>query len=347
MRRPTTILVIDDEDIVRSLICEMLELAGHTVIPAETPQRALELLVDPRIRLVISDIVMPGLTGFELLEEMRSARPSLPVLLVTGAGTEENLTEALARGAAGLIPKPFTQREIVDAVDAVLQRAAASEQEVRHRALAPTLTSALANAIEVRDSITGGHTERLADIAVKLAGCLGLPDDELESVRLGALLHDVGKIGIPDSILLKEGPLEPSELELMRRHTLIGDWMLEPLDALSAARPAVRHHHERWDGSGYPDGLAGEQIPLAARIVALADAVEAMTAARPYRDALDVDDVLGELSRGRGSQWDPTIVDLVAHALELAAGGDDRATAILPDDLVDRARRRPHATAER
>ncbi|MEZ5101897.1 MAG: response regulator [Thermoleophilia bacterium] len=318
-----TILVIDDEDIVRSLVVEILMVTGYEAVAAETPQRALELLADESIGLVISDIVMPGLTGFELLEEVRSRRPSLPVLLITGAGTEDNLSEALARGAAGLIAKPFSHQELRDAVAAVLDRAAASEREVREKALAPTLTSALANAIEARDSGTGGHTERLAVLAVRMGLALGLPRTQLETIRLGAILHDIGKIGIPDRVLLKPGPLDPDERELMRSHTVIGDRLLEPLDALAPARGVVRHHHERWDGGegGYPDGLAGEEIPLAARIVAVADAVEAMSAKRPYRDPLDREAILGELERGRGAQWDPSIVDLM---LALLASGEIR-----------------------
>ena len=315
----TRILVIDDEELVRKLVVEILARAGYDSTGAETPARALELIDDPDLALVISDILMPGLTGFELLEEVRTRRPSLPVLLVSGAGTEANLTEALARGAAGLIAKPFSHKELVHTVEAVLERARRSEREVRERLLAPTLTSALANAIEARDSGTGGHTERLAGLALCLASRLGLSRAELETIRLGAVLHDIGKIGIPDRVLLKPGPLSEDEFALMRTHTLIGDRLLEPLDALAVARPIVRHHHERWDGAGYPDGLGGETIPLAARIVSLADAVEAMSARRPYRDPLDIASIVHEIERGRGTQWDPAIADL---ALELIERGE-------------------------
>jgi putative two-component system response regulator len=303
----------------------VLGVSGFRVIGAPTPRAALELIEDASIGLVISDVVMPGLTGFQLLEEVRARRPSLPVLLVTGAGTEDTLSEALARGASGLIAKPFSHAELRGTVEAVLARAEASERDVYQRLLAPTLTSALANAIEARDAGTGGHTERLAVLAVRIGYALGLRKADLETIRLGAILHDIGKIGIPDRVLLKPGPLDREERELMKSHTVIGDRLLEPLDALAAARPIVRHHHERWDGgpNGYPDGLAGCAIPVGARIVAVADAVEAMSAKRPYREPLDGGAVLAELALGRGEQWDPSLVDLVVELVdagELAVG---------------------------
>ncbi len=331
-----TVLVIDDEEIVRELIVEMLDASGFNVVATDAPERALELLDDPSVALVISDIVMPGLTGFDLLEQVRIPHPCLPVLLVTGAGTEDTLSQALAHGASGLIRKPFTRAELDEAVRAVLDRVRASERDLYQRLLAPTLATALANTIEARDGVTGGHTERLALIAMRLGVELDLDRHELEIVRLGAILHDIGKIGIPDRVLLKPGPLDPQEQALMRTHALIGDRLLAPLDPLAAARPVVRHHHERWDGGtgGYPDGLAGDKIPAAARIVALADALEAMSANRPYRQPLVAAQILAELERGRGSQWDPRLVDVVSMLLntgELRVGpggvwlGDSRA----------------------
>lgn len=304
----TRILVIDDEPVVRALMAEILARAGHDVVDADSAGRALELLDDNELALVISDIVMPGLSGFELLDEVRSRRPSLPVLLVTGSGTQDNLSEALAHGAAGLVTKPFTHAELRERVTSVLARASQGEREVRERVVAPALTSALASAVTARDITTGGHSERLVDLACRLAVELALGPAELDAIRLGASLHDIGKIGIPDSVLLKPGPLERDERLLMESHTLIGDRLLEPVPELAVARPIVRSHHERWDGLGYPDRLAGEEIPLGARIVAVADALEAMSALRPYRLPLDRDVIVAELEAGRGSQWDPRIV---------------------------------------
>jgi len=306
------VLVIDDEPIVRDLMVEILQVAGYETVDAETAERGLDLLEDERVSLVISDIHMPGLSGLELLEAVRIRRPSLPVVLVTGAGTYSTLTDALSRGADGFVMKPFSHAELEHAAGAALDRAGRSERELRERLLTPTLASTLANAIEARDLGMEGHCERLAALATLMAVRLGLPPGEVEAVRLGAILHDIGKIGIPDRVLLKPGPLDGVEFAVMRTHPIVGDRLLEPLDLVATVRPVVRHHHERWDGDGYPDGLSGEDIPLAARIVAVADAVEAMSARRPYRQPLEREVVVRQLEDGRGRQWDPALIDLVA-----------------------------------
>jgi putative two-component system response regulator len=312
----TRILVIDDEPILRALMRETLEHAGYETVGANDAERALALLEDETIGLIVSDIVMPRLTGIELLEAVQRLRPSVPVLLVTGVDSHANLTGALAGGAAGLVAKPFSPSEFVAAVARALERSSRAQYELRQRLFTPTLAGALANAIEAREASLQGHCERLAALAVRLGAELGLGRAELENLRVGAILHDVGKIGIPDRILLKPDALDADETALMRTHTVIGDGMLEPLELLDGVRPVVRHHHERWDGTGYPDGLSGEEIPVAARIVAVADAIEAMSADRPYRRALPPADVMRELETGRGRQWDPAIVDAVIELIE-------------------------------
>jgi putative nucleotidyltransferase with HDIG domain len=198
----------------------------------------------------------------------------------------------------------------------VLDRARSGERELRERFVAPALTQAVAGAITMRDDTTGGHVQRLAVLAVRLGQAINMPLHELETVRLGACLHDIGKIGIPDRVLLKPGPLDLEEKTLMRSHTVIGDRLLASVDELAAAREIVRHHHERWDGTGYPDGLIGEAIPLAARVVSVADGLEAMSARRPYREPLSREEVLHELEDGRGRQWDPAIVDAAVRLLD-------------------------------
>jgi putative two-component system response regulator len=310
------ILVIDDEAVIRMLVVEILEVAGHDVVAADSAERAIALLEHEEFELVVSDVIMPGLSGLELLEIVRARRASLPVVLVTGAGTYETLSQALTRGAAGLVTKPFAHAELQNAVADALERATRSRDELRERLLAPTLASALANAIEARDSYLHGHCERLAALAVRVAEKLGLPNADVETVRLGAILHDIGKIGIPDRVLLKPGPLDPEERRIVETHPEIGDKLLEPLDLLSAARPVVRHHHERWDGTGYPDRLAGADIPLGARIVAVADSVEVMSSRQLYRTPLGVTAILDELRENSGSQWDAEIVSIVLDLIE-------------------------------
>jgi putative nucleotidyltransferase with HDIG domain len=311
---PPRILVIDDDPIVRTTVVEMLARSGFTPLEATTHVEALGLLDDPLVRLVVSDIVMPGLNGFELTEAVRQRRPSLPVLLITGAGTDAHLSEALARGAAGLIAKPFSMAELARNVTAVLQRAENSEQDLRRRFVPDVLGGVLASVLEARDGSVRGHCERLARLAERIGERLGVGGSELDALALGALLHDIGKVGIPDSILLKPGPLDASEWTVMRSHPELGDRLLAPFPELADVRKVVRHHHERWAGGGYPDGLAGEEIPLSARIVAVADAIEAMSVRRPYRDPLSPSTVIEQLEEGRGRQWDPAVIDT---ALEL------------------------------
>ncbi len=310
------ILVIDDEEVIRALVMEILETAGHVITGAESAERALALLEEAEFDLVVSDVVMSGLSGLELLELVGERHASLPVVLVTGAGTYETLSQALTRGAAGLVTKPFAHSDLQTAVTDALDRAARSREELRERLLAPTLASALANAIEARDSYLHGHCERLASLAVRIAEELELFSEEVETIRLGAILHDIGKIGIPDRVLLKPGPLDDEERVIIETHPTIGDKLLEPLDLLAAARPIVRHHHERWDGQGYPDGLAAEEIPLGARIVAVADSVEVMSSRQLYRQPRTPAEILEELHCCRGAQWDPRVVDVVLSLID-------------------------------
>jgi putative two-component system response regulator len=310
------ILVIDDEEVIRMLVVEILESAGYDVTSAESAEVALTLLEETDFDLVVSDVIMPGLSGLELLEAVRARRASLPVVLVTGAGTYDTLSQALTRGAAGLVTKPFAHSDLQSAVADALERAARSREELRERLLAPTLASALANAIEARDEYLHGHCERLAGLAVRVAELLRLSPEQVEMVRLGAILHDIGKIGIPDRVLLKPSALDDEERRIVETHPEIGDKLLEPLDLLSGARAIVRHHHERWDGNGYPDRLADTSIPLGARIVAVADSVEVMSSRQLYRQPRTATQIVEELREHRGKQWDPEIVDLVLGLIE-------------------------------
>jgi len=313
------VLVVDDESAVRDLVSSILTRDGHRVITAASPVEAVELVRVEDVAVVLTDVNMPGrMSGLELIDELHSLRPSLPIIPVTGSGTEASLREALDRGAAGFIAKPFKAAELREKVASALTRLSLVQDELRDRVVAPTVASVLANAIEIRDEEMEGHTERLAALALEIGHHLMLSESVLEDLTLGAVLHDVGKIGIPDSILMKPGPLTPEERLVIERHPEIGDRMLAPLSLLEAVRPVVRHHHERWDGGGYPDHLADESIPLLARIVALADSIEAMSGPRPYREPLDRAGILAELEQGCGRQWDPQLVDI---ALDLIAAG--------------------------
>jgi response regulator RpfG family c-di-GMP phosphodiesterase len=320
--RPSCVLVVDDEPGVRDLIARVLTGSGHRVVTAASAQEAIRIVEDEDVALVLSDINMPGsLSGLELIDALHELRPSLPIVLVTGMGDEASLQEALDRGAAGFITKPFSADGLRNKVATALDRLSLAEADVRERLLAPTVASVLANAVELRDTSMEGHTERLASLALEIGRRCDLSAADLHTLEVGAVLHDVGKIGIADSILLKPGAITADERSVMEQHTTIGDLMLAPLALLEPVREIVRHHHERWDGAGYPDGLAENTIPQLARIVAVADSIEAMSGDRPYRSPLRKEDILNELRSGRGGQWDPALVDI---ALVLIDGGQLR-----------------------
>jgi putative two-component system response regulator len=311
------VLVVDDEPAVRDYIAGILTKAGHRVLTASSAEEAIGFVDTEEVAVVLTDINMPGsISGLELIDAVHARRPSLPIIPVTGSAAGANLQEALDRGAAGFITKPFKAAELRQKVSTALNRMLLAEVELRERLLAPTVASVLANAIEVRDEGMEGHTERLAGLAIEIGRRRGLNETELEALELGAVLHDVGKIGISDRILMKPGPLTPDERSVMQAHPLIGDRMLAPLALLEQVRPIVRHHHERWDGAGYPDGLVAEEIPLLARIVSLADSIEAMSGQRPYRYPLGKAAVLRELELGRGRQWDPGLVDVAVKLID-------------------------------
>jgi putative nucleotidyltransferase with HDIG domain len=320
--RAECVLVVDDEPAVRDLISRILTRSGYRIVTASSAEEALRIVEEENVAIVLSDINMPGsVSGLELMGALHELRPSLPIVLVTGSGDEANLREALDRGAAGFVTKPFKADELRAKVTTALNRLLLAEVELRERLLAPTVASVLANAVELRDTSMEGHTERLASLAREIGRRHGLADPDLQTLETGAVLHDIGKIGIPDSILLKPGLLTAEERTVMQAHTTIGDVMLAPLAMLESVREIVRHHHEHWDGAGYPDRLAGEEIPSLARIVAVADSIEAMSGDRPYRAPLGKEEVLLELQRGRGGQWDPALVDI---ALDLIGCGQLR-----------------------
>jgi putative two-component system response regulator len=310
------VLVVDDEPSSIVTVREALATTGKRVVVAESGDEALRFLEEDPFDLVLADDrILELRSGLELVGVVCERFPSLPILLMTHDDDPGRLAAALDLGATGILPVPLRADELLEKVERVLLRKSRAEAEVRERLVGPTIAVALANAIEVKDAEIHGQVERLSDIAVAIGRRLRLDRNELQSLEIGAVLHDVGKIGIPDQILLKPSALTPEEREVMKAHAVIGDQMLRHLD-LDAIRPAVRHHHERWDGAGYPDHLAGHEIPLLARVLAVADSIEAMSARRPYRESLPIDQVRDELAAGRGQQWDPHLVDLAVDMLD-------------------------------
>lgn len=310
-----SVLVVDDDDLARETLRFVLEDGGYLVHTAASGAEALRVLERERIDVVLSDIFMPGMNGFDLLQQMRERAPDVPVILITGYGNIEMAREALRRGASDFITKPYNAHEVPIVIERNLMRHSLLVDQMRHyenvvqKSYRATLDALLA-ALNIRDTETEGHSERVAAYTMAMATRLGLSAQELHAIELGALLHDIGKIGVPDSILYKPGPLTPEEWEVMKQHPVIGYQMCVKVEALRPAAPIVLHHHERWDGKGYPHGLAGEAIPLGARIFAIADALDAMTSDRPYRKALSFAQARDEIVRCSGQQFDPHMVEL-------------------------------------
>ncbi|MCS7190379.1 MAG: response regulator [Fimbriimonadales bacterium] len=309
------VLIVDDDDLVRETLRFVLEDGGYRVYSAASGAEALRLLEREPIDIVLSDIFMPGMNGFDLLRQIRERAPETPVILITGYGNIEMAREALKQGASDFITKPYNIHEIPIMIERNLTRHSLLTSQVRQyedamqRSYRATLDALLA-ALDTRDTETEGHSERVAAYTMAMARRLDLSPDELMNIERGALLHDIGKIGVPDSILYKPGPLTPEEWEIMKQHPVIGYRMCMKVDALRPAAPIVLHHHERWDGQGYPYGLAGEAIPLGARIFAIADTLDAITSDRPYRKAKSFAEAREEIVRCAGTQFDPEMVKL-------------------------------------
>jgi putative two-component system response regulator len=272
---------------------DALEAEGHSVIAVESAEAALDVLENIRPDLMLVDVVMPGMDGFELCRRLkrREATRLLPVVLVTGLKAAEDRIRGIEAGADDFLTKPVQLPELLARARALVLLKRYTDQ-LEH---AEAVLYSLARGVEAKDPGLEGHCERLAQYAVTLGETLGLDAEALEALRRGALLHDVGKIGIPDAILMKPGPLSADEWKVMRQHPVIGERICLPLKSMAAVLPIIRHHHERWDGSGYPDGLAGEAIPLLARVLQVADVFDALTTVRPYQGALTPADALAVL----------------------------------------------------
>ena len=305
----TEVLVVDDEPVIRRLLARILAKQGYGVRTAEDAESALARARSHPPDLVLLDIGLPGMDGLELCRRLRADHrtQALPIILLTGHRAVDDIVAGLDAGADDFLGKPFEAAELFARMRSVIRlRRALLRMDVAQAAVA-----ALANAVEAKDPSTEHHCQRLAVTAAQLASKAEVGPRELDVIVYGALLHDVGKIGVPERILTKPSSLTDSELDVMRRHPEIGERICAPLAALGPVDRIVRHHHERWDGLGYPDGLARGEIPLGSRIVGVVDAFDAMSHGRPYRAALALDEVTKELRREAARQFDPDLVRLL------------------------------------
>lgn len=333
------ILIVDDDQAIQKVLSLGLQRAEFSVTIAHNGQEALDMLgrgeVDPDC--ILLDIRMPVMTGLVALPKIRALKPTTPVIMLTAYNDLSMGLEAMKNGAFDYLVKPSRLEHVIEVISkAIKYRDIVKEKEEQDRKNAEYQASleknmrsqtlelkatyqklraanmqtvlALAETIEAKDSYTQGHCERVRKLSLRIAEQLRLPDSMKEPLQYAALLHDIGKIGIPERILNKKGPLDSEELEVIKMHPIIGAQILSIVEFFAPAINGVRHHHERWDGTGYPDGVAGEDIDPLARIISLADTFDAMATSRPYRQSKPLPEILEEIKAESGKQFSPAVV---------------------------------------
>ena len=343
-KRRTNILIVDDENSIREVLAEGLIGAGYPCSTASDADDALRKLTSVRFHLVLSDIRMPGADGIQLLEQIKDHDPDIDVIMVSGVVDTDTAIDSIRKGACDYVTKPFNLTEVLFTVDRAVEKRRLIEEnreyqrdlevkvserteELSHKnkeiqslfnelktafneiqnTYEATLEALIA-ALDSRDSETQGHSMRVSEFTALVAGHMGVSEPELTDIRRGALLHDVGKIGIPDAILRKPGPLDEAEWKVMKMHPQLGYEMLQGIAFLEGAIPIVSSHQEKFDGTGYPAGLRAEKIPLGARIFAVVDTYDAITSTRPYRVGRSYEVARDEIVKFSGTQFDPKVV---------------------------------------
>ncbi len=316
-----TILVVDDIDLNRRLLRAMLKTASYRILDAKRPSEALALLGSEKVDLVVVDLVMPEMSGPDFCRALKNDRKTqfIPILMTTSVQGAENEVAGIESGADEFLIKPLQPTVVRTRIRAMLRNKALIDSLEE----AETILFALAQAVEHRDKYTGLHCERLATYSIGLGQALGLPRQDQLALYRGGYLHDIGKISIPDVILFKRGLLTDEEWQIMRLHTLRGEEICKPMKTLAPVLPIIRSHHERWDGSGYPDGLRGEEIPLLARILQVADIYDALTTTRPYKPAFSHQHAMEIMTEEARRGWrDPDLVPLFAEVSQRGANAD-------------------------
>jgi putative two-component system response regulator len=295
------VLVVDDEEANRRLIARFLTSDGYSVDFAADGRAAVDQVVRDQPDLVLMDVLMPHLDGFEacLALKRHPATRLIPVVLLTALQNTEDRIRGIDAGADDFVSKPFNSHELLARVRSLIR----IKRYTDDLDTAEAVIISLALTIEARDRCTEGHCQRLASYAAALGRDLALSDDEIKALARGGFLHDIGKVGVPDAILLKPARLTRAEYAVMKEHAVIGDRLCGELRSLRSVRPIVRHHHERLDGSGYPDGLRGDRIPLLAQITAIVDVFDALTTARPYKIAVSAPRACEELAAEAARGW--------------------------------------------
>lgn len=317
------ILVVDDEAVVRKLLCRRLSMEGYLCREACNADDALVKLKNGPVELALLDVRMPGKSGTELLAELRASYPDTAVIMATAVADTDIAIQCMKNGAYDYLTKPFNLEGVALSVGRALEKRRLElanrdyeqnlEQKVKKQARKISASffnaiTSLAYALEAKDEYTSGHSRRVAETAVSIAKELGMPLDSVEKIRLAGLIHDIGKIGVRENVLNKPAKLTDEEFCQVKRHCEMGEYILKPIVDAEDILKMVRHHHEQYAGSGYPDALSGDGILLGARILAVADAYDAMISERPYREAMSIEVACAEIERCKGTQFDPEVV---------------------------------------
>ncbi len=325
------ILIVDDELAARTALAILLRREGYEVFETGDGPSALAACASFRPDLVLLDIMMPGMSGFEVCRNIKATPETrlTPVVLITGLSTTEDRIQGINSGAEDFLSKPIDINELLARVRSLV-RLKLFTDELEH---AEFVLFSLARSIEARDPYTRGHCERLADMSARLGEKLGLPEEQIRALRRAGIVHDIGKVAVPDAILLKHGELSPEETLIMRKHPVVGEGICAPLRTFRLVLPIIRHHHERHDGSGYPDGLHNSQIPVTAAILQLADVYDALTTDRPYRNASTSEVAFGIMEEeAKRGWWDRALLDafraMIIESNSSGASGNARQAAV-------------------
>jgi putative two-component system response regulator len=317
-----TVLVADDNEANLELLSGMLSVAGYQVVCARNGDQAMNAVLEGTVDIALLDVVMPGRSGFSACQQIKSNdRTRLtPVVLVTSLTDTDDRIHGIMCGADDFLNKPVNKHELLARVQSLVRMKSFTDELEN----AETVLFSLATSIEVKDPYTEGHCERLSEYSVTLGRQIGLSDELQVALRRAGIVHDIGKVAVPEHILLKPGPLTEDEWKIMKQHPVVGERICRPLKTFRHVLPIIRHHHEKLDGSGYPDGLRGDEIPITARVLQTVDIYDALTTDRPYRKALPPQEAISRIRKEvESGWWDGSLVDqLEALVSESALSGD-------------------------